>query len=113
MAQATLHSQALSHNGLMSIEKGKDYLRSRELRKEKNPRHTHRIQKETWHFLSVSTLQRVGEAVGKPEQLRVERVAVHHEVTPGVATRPDVRHSPKNLRRGGILCSQDFTRTGV
>ena len=27
------------------------------------------------------TVQRVGEAVGKPEQLRVERVAIYHEVT--------------------------------
>ena len=30
------------------------------------------------------TVQRVGEAVGKPEQLRVERVAIYHEVTEGV-----------------------------
>jgi hypothetical protein len=71
MAQATLHSQALSHNGLTSIENEKDHRLSRSLRKEMNPRHSHRIQKETWHFLSVSTLQRVGKAVGKPEQLRV------------------------------------------
>jgi hypothetical protein len=106
------------------------------------------------------TVQRVGEAVGEPEQLRIERVAIHHEVTEGLVgdagggvrdvqeergVEQGIRergggeeanrrwqdgarvfpmtygqqHGPMFVARrrsatgGGILCSQDFTRTDV
>ncbi len=108
----------------------------------------------------VVAVQRVGEPVGEPKQLRVERVAIHHEVTAcvvgdaggGVRDVQEERgaehaggergggeeanrrwqdgaritrmtygrlHGPMFVARrrsatgGGILCSQDFTRTGV
>ena len=42
------------------------------------PRHRCR---ERLRFRKTIAVQRVGEPVGEPKQLRVERVAIHHEVT--------------------------------
>ena len=33
------------------------------------------------HFRKAIAVQRVGEPVGEPKQLRIERIAIHHEVT--------------------------------
>ena len=112
------------------------------------------------HFRKAIAVQRVGEPVGEPKQLRIERIAIHHEVTErlvgdaggGVRDVQEERgaehgirekgggeeanrrwqngarvirmtygrlHGPMFVARrrsatgGGVLCSQDFTRTDV